>query len=153
MSNSLFKKGVQNVTVAKFGVGKAKVSGLGVLGFGIDYIQNRNDGESVGMAFTHTAATMAVTTVGVSALGTGITFAAGTSIGSALGIGTVATFIATNPIGWAVGAGILVGGVTKYAYDKNFLGLQDGVKSVGKAVNSGIESIKNVFGWGKKKHA
>ncbi|MEY8458501.1 hypothetical protein [Lactococcus ileimucosae] len=153
LGNSLFKKGVQKVTVAKFGVGKAKISGLGTLGFGIDYLQNRNDGESVGMAFTHTVATTVVTGVGVSALGSGITFAAGTSLGTALGASWFAGVIASNPIGWAVGAGVLVGAATKLAYDKNFLGFQDGVKTVGNAVNSGLESLKSVFGWGKKKHA
>ncbi|MBO1102849.1 T7SS effector LXG polymorphic toxin [Enterococcus hirae] len=153
VSNSMLKKGVQNVTVAKFGVGKAKISGLGTLGFGLDYLQNRSDGESVGMAFTHTAATTTVAGIGVSALSSGITFAAGTSLGSALGASWLAGVIASNPIGWAVGAGILVSGITKFAYDKNFLGFQDGVKSIGKAVNSGLNAIKSVFGWRKKKHA
>ena len=105
------------------------------------------------MAFTHTAATTVVTGVGVSALGSGITFAAGTSLGTALGAGWFAGVIASNPIGWAVGAGVLVGAATKFAYDKNFLGFQEGVKTLGNAVNSGLESLKSVFGWGKKKHA
>ncbi|WP_271328107.1 hypothetical protein [Lactococcus muris] len=136
LGNSLFKKGVQKVTVAKFGVGKAKISGLGTLGFGIDYLQNRNDGESVGMAFTHTAATTAVS----SALAAG---AGAVVFGS----------VAATPIGWAIGLGVAAGVLTKLAYDSNLLYFQDGVKTVGKAVNSGIESIKSVFGWGKKKHA
>lgn len=155
MSSSLLKKGVQNVTVKSFGVGKAKVSGLGILGFGIDYNQNLADGESVGMAFTHTAATTAVTSAGVLAVGASASAAAAGTFGAgAVGAGAaVSTIIASNPIGWAIGAGIAMGGLTKLAYDQNFLGFQDGVKNAGEVVNSGLESIKSVFGWGKTKHA
>ncbi|EGO8095179.1 hypothetical protein KI126_002552 [Enterococcus faecium] len=136
VSNSMLKKGVQNVTVAKFGVGKAKISGLGALGFGLDYLQNRNDGESIGMAFTHTAATTAISSAITAGVGT-------VMFGS----------VAATPIGWAIGIGVVAGGLTKLAYDNNFLGLEDGVKTVGKAVNSGIKSLKSVFGWRKKKYA
>ena len=156
LSTSLFKKGVQNVTVKDFGIGKAKISGLGTLGFGIDYLQNRADGESVGMAFTHTAATTVVTSAGIWAVGATASAAAA----GAFGTGAIATagtavsvFIASNPVGWAIGAGIVVGGLTKLAYDSNFLGFQDGVKTVGKALNSGINKITSIFGWGKNKHA
>ncbi|KXF73970.1 hypothetical protein [Enterococcus faecalis] len=154
VSNSMLKKGVQNVTVAKFGVGKAKISGLGALGFGLDYLQNRNDGESIGMAFTHTAATTAVASAGVWTVG------ASATVVSTFGSGAIATagsfvsgIIVSNPIGWAIGAGIIVGGFTKFAYNKNFLGFQDGVKAVGKAIDSGLESIKSIFSWRKKSHA
>ncbi|EPI20474.1 T7SS effector LXG polymorphic toxin [Enterococcus faecium] len=155
VSNSMLKKGVQNVTVAKFGVGKAKISGLGALGFGIDYLQNRNDGESVGMAFTHTAATTAIAGGTVWIAGATASAAATGTFGvSVMGAGAaVSTFIASNPVGWAICAGIGASFLTKLAYDNNFLGLKDGVKTVGNAVNSGLESIKNVFGWRKKKHA
>ena len=153
VSNSLLKKGVKSVTVNEFGIGKAKISGLGTLGFGIDYYQNRADGETVGRAFTHTAATTVIAGTGSWAMGTGLTFAAGTSLGSALGLGTISGFIVSNPVGWAIGAGIAGGFVAKIAYDNNFLGLQDGVKSVGKALDSGLDSIKSVFHWGKKKNA
>ncbi|PCS03958.1 hypothetical protein RU86_GL001788 [Lactococcus piscium] len=153
VSNSLLKKGVKSVTVNEFGIGKAKISGLGALGFGLDYYQNRADGETVGRAFTHTAATTAVTSAGVWTVGTGLTFAAGTSMGTALGAGWLTGIIATNPIGWGIGASIAVGGLTKFAYDKNFLGFQDGVKSVGNAIDSGWKSLKSVFNGGKKKHA
>lgn len=74
-------------------------------------------------------------------------------MGTALGVGWLTGIIATNPIGWGIGASIAVGGLTKFAYDKNFLGFQDGIKSVGNAIDSGWKSLKSVFNGGKKKHA
>ncbi|GAX48463.1 T7SS effector LXG polymorphic toxin [Pseudolactococcus reticulitermitis] len=135
-SNSILKKGVKAVTANEYGIGKAKISGLGALGFGLDYYQNLSDGESVGTAFAHSATTTAITSAVVSGVGTVV-------FGS----------VAATPFGWALGAGIVVGSITKFAYDKNFLGLQDGVKSVGKAIDSGWKSIKSVFNFGGKKHA
>ncbi|GHU46817.1 hypothetical protein FACS1894194_4560 [Bacilli bacterium] len=154
-SNSILKKGVKAVTANEYGIGKAKISGLGALGFGLDYYQNLSDGESVGLAFTHTAATMGVSGFGVWAVGATASAAASGTFGvGAMGAGGfVSGIIVSNPIGWAIGAGIVAGGLTKLAYDSNFLGFQDGVKTVGNAVNSGLESIKSMFGWGKKKHA
>lgn len=65
----------------------------------------------------------------------------------------VSGIIASNPIGWAIGVGVAAGVLTKLAYDSNFLGFKSGVKTVGKAIDSGLKSIKSVFGWGKKKYA
>ncbi|MGL9930546.1 hypothetical protein IGL78_001909 [Enterococcus sp. DIV1225] len=107
------------------------------------------------MAFNHTAATTAIAGGTVWAVGTTASAAATGTFGvSVMGAGaTISTFIASNPVGWAICAGIGASILTKLAYDNNFLGLKDGVKTVGNAVNSGLESIKNIFGWRKKKHA
>lgn len=67
--------------------------------------------------------------------------------------GVVTSALALSPVGLAVGAGVLIGGLTNLAYKNNFLGFKDGVKKVGKAIDSGINSVKSFFGWGKKRHA
>lgn len=151
-SSSMSKKAFKAATVGEVGIGECKTSGLGALGFGLDYLQNRNSGESVGEAFGHTAVTTVVATAGVSAIEVGIGAAATTGIGTSLGAGFAAAAIASNPIGWAILGGVVVGGLATYAYNHNLGGMKDSAKTIGKAIDSGLNSIGKFFG-GTHKHA
>ena len=104
----------------------------------------------------HTAATTAATAMIMdSAAGALTTAYFVTGSDALLGLAAYAT---TGPIGWTIGAGILAGGLATWAYNNNFLGIKDiandfgdslneGLKNVGNAIDSGFKSVQKVFGW------
>ena len=120
-----------------------------------DFSNNLKD-ENVGRAFMHTAATTAATAMIMdSAAGALTTAYFVTGSDALLGLAAYAT---TGPIGWTIGAGILAGGLATWAYNNNFLGIKDiandfgdslneGLKNVGNAIDSGFKSVQKVFGW------
>ena len=134
-----------------------KISAVSSAFIGLDYYNNLHK-ENAGRALTHTAATTAMTAIGVSSLEAGIG-------GLAVAYGTEASMavasslaLGTTPVGWSIAAGIGVGLVVDYAYDHNFLGIKDiandmgdrlnkGIKNVGNAIDSDFKSIQKVFGW------
>ena len=160
-SNSLIHYGSKITSAGKW-LGR----GFMAAGFGIGmYDDLANKDKSVGEAITHNT----------TALGIGVA-------GSAIGTAATAVLLGSNPAGWAVLGGVAVGTglVTafNFAYDNNFLGLQDGLdyvgqqldkageavadfasstvdsvkesaKDVGEAISSGIDSINPMnWGWG-----
>ena len=140
------------------------ISGISSIFMGMNFLNNLQN-ENAGRAFVHTAATTAMTAVGVDVATTAL-LATATGSGYMAGF---ATALASNPVGWAIIAGVAVGYAVDLAYKNNFLGIRDiandigdnldksikeigsnidsGVKEVGKSIDSGIKSIQKVFGW------
>ncbi|WP_269795475.1 hypothetical protein [Streptococcus sp. SM3] len=133
------------------------ISRISSVFMGMDFLNNLQN-ENAGRAFTHTAATTAMTVVGVDMLTTGIVYA---SVGTgyvASGATILATAMASNPVGWSIAAGVAVAFVVGQAYKNNFLGIktianemgdniEKSVKEVENSIYSGIKSIQKVFGW------
>ncbi|PAF18964.1 LXG domain-containing protein [Terribacillus saccharophilus] len=77
----------------------------------------------------------------------------GTSLAVSLGVGALTTSFTTgltllgvsNPVGWAVlgtvALGALAGHAFNWAYDTNFLGLQDGLDYVGNKIDDGLSYV------------
>ena len=119
---------------------------------------NNLQNENAGRAFTHTAATTAMTAVGVASLEAGAI-----AVATAIGTESAMTFAAsialgTTPIGWAIAGTVAVGFVASIAYEHNFLGiktiandmgdnLEKTINDIGSGIDSGIQSIQKVFGW------
>ena len=140
------------------------ISAISSVFIGMNFFNNLQN-ENAGRAFVHTAATTAMTAVGVDVATTAL-LATATGSGYMAGF---ATALASNPVGWAIIAGVAVGYAVDLAYKNNFLGIRDiandigdnldksikeigsnidsGVKEVGKSIDSGIKSIQKVFGW------
>ncbi|MBC2006506.1 hypothetical protein IA868_01530 [Listeria welshimeri] len=76
-----------------------------------------NNDKSLGQAVTHNV------------VGTGV------AIGSSVLVGIL---VSSNPIGWGFAAGVLVGAGFNWAYDNNFLGLQDGLDWAGDRLDDGL---------------
>ena len=112
---------------------------------------NNLQNENAGRAFTHTAATTAMTAVGVDILTTGIVYA---STGSGM-LASVAMpvvgFMGTHPVGWAILAGVGIAYLSKIAYDNNFLGIKDIANDFGDNLNKGIEWVGDNIHSGLKK--
>lgn len=108
------------------GAGKWRGRGFVVAGFGMGmYDDMANKDKTVGQALSHNTVSTGVG-IGGGALG-------------ALAVGA----LVTNPAGWAILGGIAVGtaaGIAfDYAYQSNFLGLQDGLDWTGDRVDEGID--------------
>ena len=127
------------------------ISGISSVFMGLDLVKNLQE-ENAGRAFVHTAATTAVTAVGVETITTGLIYAS-TEAGLLGVVGTAATsFMSLTPIGWAIAAGIAVGFTVGLAYNNNFLGIRDianemgdnlekSVKEIGSNIDSGIKEV------------
>jgi len=132
------------------------ISGISSVFMGLDFLNNLQN-ENAGRAFTHTAATTAMTALGVASLQAGA-IAAATAIGTESAMAFAASIaLGTTPIGWAIAGTVAVGFVASIAYKHNFLGiktianemgdnLNKSISDVGKAFDSGIKSIQKVFG-------
>ena len=162
-STNALKGLFKNITVSEVGIPipgtnvSMGISGISSVFMGLDFVKNLQE-ENAGRAFTHTAATTAMTAVGVETITTGLIYAS-TEAGLLGAVGTAATsFMSLTPIGWAIAAGVAVGFTVGLAYNKNFLGIRDianemgdnldkSISDVGKAFDSGIKSIQKVFGW------
>ena len=140
------------------------ISAISSVFIGMNFFNNLQN-ENAGRAFVHTAATTAMTAVGVDVATTAL-LATATGSGYMAGF---ATALASNPVGWTIIAGVAVGYAVDLAYKNNFLGIRDiandigdnldksikeigsnidsGIKEVGNAIDSGIKSIQKVFGW------
>ena len=140
------------------------ISAISSVFIGMNFFNNLQN-ENAGRAFVHTAATTAMTAVGVDVATTALL---ATATGSG-GLATAATVLASNPVGWTIIAGVAVGYAVDLAYKNNFLGIRDiandmgdnldksikeigsnidsGLKQVGNSIDSGIKSIQKVFGW------
>ena len=173
-STNALKGLFKNITVSEVGIPipgtnvSMGISGISSVFMGLDFVKNLQE-ENAGRAFTHTAATTAMTALGVDILTTGIVYA---STGSGM-LASVAMpvvgFMGTHPVGWAILAGVGIAYLATVAYDNNFLGIRDianemgdnldksikeigsnidsGIKEVGNSIDSGIKSIQKVFGW------
>ena len=126
------------------------ISGISSIFIGMDFLNNLQN-ENAGRAFAHTAATTAMTAVGVDMLTTGIVYV---STGSGL-IASGATYMvglmATNPVGWAIIAGVGIAYLSKIAYDNNFLGIKDIANDFGDNLNKGMEWVGDNIHSGLKK--
>ncbi|MCK1162039.1 LXG domain-containing protein [Streptococcus uberis] len=107
------------------------LSGTSAVFLGVDYAQNLTQ-ENAGRALTHTVATAAITSVGISALNAGIT---GAAIEGSVGATYLAGIMLTNPIGWAVLAGVGVGIIAGIAYNKNVFGIKEISNDIGDNIN------------------
>ncbi|QKY69799.1 T7SS effector LXG polymorphic toxin [Lentibacillus sp. CBA3610] len=125
----------------KFNNGGKAISGsLTALTIGVGtYIDYKNTDKTVGEAFTKNAASG----------GAGFIASAATAkiiMGGAL---------VSNPVGWAVAGGVVVGtGVTwtfNWAYDNNFLGIQDGVDWAGQQLDKAGQQISKGWDWATEK--
>ncbi|GGC96378.1 T7SS effector LXG polymorphic toxin [Enterococcus wangshanyuanii] len=81
------------------------------------YDDVKNNGKTVGQGISHNV-TGTVLTVGGSML--------------------VGALVSSNPIGWGFAAGVAIGAGFNWAYDNNFLGLQDGLDWVGNKIDAGL---------------
>ena len=153
----------KNITVSEVGIPipgtnvSMGISGISSVFMGLDFVKNLQE-ENAGRAFTHTAATTAMTALGVASLQAGA-IAAATAIGTESAMAFAASIaLGTTPIGWAIAGTVAVGFVASIAYKHNFLGiktianemgdnLNKSISDVGKAFDSGIKSIQKVFGW------
>lgn len=126
------------------------ISAISSIFIGMDFMNNLQN-ENAGRAFTHTAATTAMTAVGVDILTTGIVYA---STGSGM-LASVAMpvvgFMGTHPVGWAILAGVGIAYLSKIAYDNNFLGIKDIANDFGDNLNKGIEWVGDNIHSGLKK--
>lgn len=122
-------------SIGKWG-GRALVG----LGFGLGmYDDITNKDKTVGQAVVHN---------GVST---------GLSLGTATGVATVATFIlGSNPVGWAaVGVGVAAMGASTLvdwgfstAYEENFLGVRDGLDTVGEWFDETVNTVGQAISFG-----
>lgn len=153
----------KNITVSEVGIPipgtnvSMGISGISSVFMGMDFLNNLQN-ENAGRAFTHTAATTAVTAVGIDVATTAL-LATATAIGTESAMTFAASIaLGTTPIGWAIAGTVAVGFVASIAYEHNFLGiktianemgdnLNKSISDVGKAFDSGIKSIQKVFGW------
>lgn len=110
-----------------------------VAGFAIgmaDDILNNN--KSVGQAFTHNATSISVSYLAGAGATAGVSYLAATA-----GVG----FLASNPVGWGLAAALAGGYVASKtfdaAYKNNFLGIRDGLDSLGSALDSAVTNIGN----------
>ena len=131
------------------------ISAISSVFMGIDFLDNLSK-ENAGRAFVHTVATTATTAVIMDSAASALTtayFVTGSET-----LLSVAAYATTGPIGWTIGAGIVAAGLATWAYNNNFLGIKDiandfgdslneGLKNVGNAIDSGFKSIQKVFGW------
>lgn len=144
----------------------------------VDFGLNLYDGESWGVAGTHTAVTTTFGVVGTAgaisligevgglmtasgaALTSSATFAgvgAGLSSMGASSIGMAAAL--SNPVGWGVVGVIAIGAsvafVGNLAYENNFLGLKDTVNDIGERIENEVKDIGSAFssGWEQLKLA
>ncbi|MBP2623454.1 hypothetical protein [Streptococcus oricebi] len=160
LASSFAKKFFKGATIAEVSLpipgtsASMKISGVSSVFMGLDFMENLKS-ENVGRAFSHTMTTAAMTSVGVTAVETGILAAA---VGGSEFASVAAASMMAHPVGWAIIGGIAVGYVAGLAYDKNFLGIKDFANSVGdginnmangvgKALDSGFKSVQKVFGW------
>lgn len=162
-STNALKGLFKNITVSEVGIPipgtnvSMGISGISSVFMGLDFVKNLQE-ENAGRAFTHTAATTAMTALGVASLQAGA-IAAATAIGTESAMAFAASIaLGTTPIGWAIAGTVAVGFVASIAYKHNFLGiktianemgdnLNKSILDVGKAFDSGIKSIQKVFGW------
>ena len=162
-STNALKGLFKNITVSEVGIPipgtnvSMGISGISSVFMGLDFVKNLQE-ENAGRAFTHTAATTAMTALGVASLQAGA-IAAATAIGTESAMAFAASIaLGTTPIGWAIAGTVAVGFVASIAYKHNFLGiktianemgdnLNKSISDVGKAFDSGIKSIQKVFGW------
>ncbi|WP_077596337.1 hypothetical protein [Oceanobacillus kimchii] len=118
-SSSLIEKAGK---VAEFG--KAAGPAFGTIGFGYGmYTDTINNDKSVGEAYAHNMASI-ITGVGVTAF---------VSIFASVGLGTI-----------AIGVGATI--AFEFAYEANFLGLQDGLDWAGQKFDEGWEIVTNWAG-------
>ena len=133
------------------------ISAISSVFMGMDFLNNLQN-ENAGRAFTHTAATTAMTAVGVDMLTTGIVYASTGSGMLASGATYMIGLMGTHPVGWAILAGVGIAYLATVAYDNNFLGIRDiandmgdnlekTINDIGSGIDSGIKSIQKVFGW------
>lgn len=116
--------------------GRAISGSIAALTIGIGaYIDYKNTDKTYGEALTKNAASG----------GAGLVASAVTAkviLGGAL---------VSNPIGWSVAGGIVVGtGVSwtfNWAYDNNFLGIQDGLDWTGQKLDWAGEQVSNGYNW------
>ena len=162
-STNALKGLFKNITVSEVGIPipgtnvSMGISGISSVFMGLDFVKNLQE-ENAGRAFTHTAATTAMTALGVASLQAGA-IAAATAIGTESAMAFAASIaLGTTPIGWAIAGTVAVGFVASISYKHNFLGiktianemgdnLNKSISDVGKAFDSGIKSIQKVFGW------
>ncbi|MYL40640.1 ribonuclease YeeF family protein [Virgibacillus salexigens] len=129
LSNSFIKNG-ENIRTA----GKVLGRGFMAAGFGVGiYVDLAHKDKTVGEAISHNSAALGVG-LGANILGKQAVTAVGTMI------------LGTNPVGWAaiggVVAGITVTTLFNFAYDTNFLGIQDGVDVVGQKLDEIGENVE-----------
>lgn len=97
--------------------------------FGLGVLGDLNDGKTFGQAVVHTGA------------------------GTAAGFAGAAIF-GSNPVGWAgvaaVGTGFAVYKLFDLAYNKNFLGIRDGLNWVGNRLDDGMKWAGEKFNDGRK---
>lgn len=159
-SDALFKANAANLlkkfTISEINIpitgtnSSVGISGISSVFMGMDFLNNLQN-ENAGRALVHTAATTAMTAVGVDMLTTGIVYV---STGSGL-IASGATYMvglmATNPVGWAIIAGVGIAYLSKIAYDNNFLGIKDIANDFGDNLNKGMEWVGDNIHSGLKK--
>jgi hypothetical protein len=114
------------------GFGKMIGGAATAIGFGFGmYDDVYNQDKTWGEATTHN----------VAAIGAG-------AAGGAVGYWLTGAFLVSNPGGWAIAAGIGAGALAtlgfNIAYENNFLGLQDGLDTVGQTMDSLGEGAKNL---------
>lgn len=159
-TDALFKANAANLlkqfTTSEFNIpipgtnSSVGISGISSVFMGMDFLNNLQN-ENAGRAFTHTAATTAMTAVGVDILTTGIVYA---STGSGM-LASVAMpvvgFMGTHPVGWAILAGVGIAYLATVAYDNNFLGIKEIANDFGDKINKGIEWVGDNIHSGLKK--
>ncbi|EUJ28497.1 hypothetical protein MFLO_12156 [Listeria floridensis FSL S10-1187] len=123
-ANSFVMMSPRGVTISNAGRGfikYAKGAGWAVAGvttvWGI-YDDISNNDKTVGEAITHNVVST------------------GATMGGAFLVGAM---VSTNPIGWGFAAGVAIGAGFSWAYDNNFLGLQDKLDWVGGKIDDGID--------------
>jgi hypothetical protein len=67
------------------------------------------------------------------------------SVGGSMLVGAL---VSSNPIGWGFAAGVVAGAAFNWAYDNNFLGLQDGLDWVGDKIDDGLSWAGDKIGDG-----
>ena len=136
-----------------------RMSGLNLLFSSWNLYQNLQT-ENVGRAILHTASNVINTSILVDIFTSGVQLLASFS-GQGIVVRAaqlVSSFISSTPIGWAVIASVAMGTVVNIAYNNDFFGFRTAVnyigdelnnvlKDVGNAFESGYSSLKSVWGW------
>ncbi|GAB3799600.1 T7SS effector LXG polymorphic toxin [Virgibacillus kimchii] len=124
-------------------VGRAVSGTLAALTIGAGtYIDFKHNDKTAGEAFTKNA------TAG------GIGFGVGMGTSAAI-TGIAALFGAATPVGWAIAGGVAVGSLVtwgfNWAYDSNFLGIQDGLDWAGQQLDKAGEQVNKAWNWADEK--
>ena len=136
-----------------------RMSGLNLLFSSWNLYQNLQT-ENVGRAILHTAYNVINTSILVDIFTSGVQLLASFS-GQGIVVRAaqlVSSFISSTPIGWAIISSVAMGTVVNIAYNNDFFGFRTAVnyigdelnnvlKDVGNAFESGYSSLKSVWGW------